>query len=257
MFRRLVTVPLLALALAACSEATTPVAGNGTGGGQGSGSSAPGAANPSPGSAQATTSSRVDPRRGGLEIGLAEWALTSEASAIRPGPVTFLISNKGTMTHGFEIELEGESSGSGSGDLFKAEARTLQPGETTRLRLDLPPGVYKIECLVSGHDDRGMEDFLEVRAGAPLQKRTQARPEGQIAISDLAFAPAVAEVSAGTHVTWTNEDPTEHTVTAEDGAFGSQTLGSGDTFSFHAGEPGTFRYVCAIHPEMKGVLKVR
>ena len=258
MFTRLFTVPLLAVALVACSETTGPVAGAGTAGRKDSGSSAREAADTSPGPAQSTRSGRVDPRRGGLEIGLAEWALTPEASAIRPGPVTFVVSNRGTMAHGFEIELEGESSGSGSGDLFKAESRVVQPGETTKIRLDLRPGVYKIECLVDGHDDRGMEDLLEVRADAPLQKQkqTQARPEGQIAIADLAFSPPDARVSVGTHVTWTNEDPTEHTVTAENGAFGSQTLSTGESFSFHAGEPGTYRYVCAIHPEMKGVLRV-
>ena len=38
---------------------------------------------------------RVDPRAGGLEIALGEWALTPEALVIRPGRVTFVIRNRG------------------------------------------------------------------------------------------------------------------------------------------------------------------
>ena len=82
---------------------------------------------------------RVDPRRGGLEIGLGEWALTPEASPIRPGRVNFVIRNRGTINHGFEIELEGDSSGHGSGDLFKAESEVIEPGEFTRLTSTFPP----------------------------------------------------------------------------------------------------------------------
>ncbi|MEA2447918.1 MAG: hypothetical protein QOK47_1555, partial [Actinomycetota bacterium] len=103
---------------------------------------------------------RMDPRRGGLEVGLGEWALTPEADVIRPGRVTFVISNHGTMAHGFEIKLEGDSSGHGSGDLLKAESRLLQPGESTRLTVSLDAAFYEIECLVDGHDDMGMQGVL-------------------------------------------------------------------------------------------------
>lgn len=58
----------------------------------------------------------VDPREGGFEIALDEWALTPEAESIRPGGVTFVITNRGTMPHGFEMEREDGDDGSGSGD---------------------------------------------------------------------------------------------------------------------------------------------
>lgn len=118
--------------------------------------------------AQGTAPRRVDPRDGGLEVALGEWAIAPESDAIRPGPVVFVIHNRGTVPHGFEIEIEGDSSGHGSGDLFKAESRLLQPGQSTRMSFDLDPAVYKIECLVDGHDDMGMEGLLTVRHGAPL-----------------------------------------------------------------------------------------
>ena len=199
---------------------------------------------------------RVDPRRGGLEIGLAEWALAPEASAIRPGRVNFVLHNRGTMNHGFEIELEGDSSGHGSGDLFKAESELIEPGESTHLGMELPPGVYKIECLVEGHDDMGMEGFLEVRRDAPLKKVTSGGAPDRIDIVDFAFSPTRARVPTGTEITWSNEGPTGHTVTAVDGEFGSDTLDSGDSFSVNFKKPGLYAYRCAIHPQMKGSVRV-
>jgi plastocyanin len=213
------------------------------------------------GSATAASSNspakRINPKRGGFEIGLGEWAITSEARAIRPGPVTFVIHNRGTVPHGFEIELEGDSSGHGSGDLFKAETELLQPGESTRMRVTLSHGVHKIECLVEGHDDMGMEDLLDVSADAPLVKNKASGDAGRIAIADFAFAPDITEVDAGTEVTWRNEDPAEHTVTATDADFESNNLAQGESFSFTFDQPGTYEYRCVIHPEMEGTVNVR
>jgi plastocyanin len=200
---------------------------------------------------------RSDPREGGLEVGLGEWALTLEAGAIRPGRVTFVVANRGTIGHGFEIELEGEddSSGSGSGDEdgIKAETNLLQPGDRTELTLDLAPGLYKVECLVDGHDDLGMEGFLEVRANAPLV-RTETASADSIAIETFAFDPPELRVVVGTEVTWTNEDPTQHTVTATDGAFDSGVLDQGQSFSFTVETNGPVTYACVIHPDMTGTL---
>jgi plastocyanin len=204
----------------------------------------------------------VDPRRGGFEIALGEWAVTPEAPAIRPGRVTFLIHNRGTMDHGFEIELEGDSSGSGSGDLFKAESELLAPGESTRMTVDLTmTGIYKIECLVDGHDDMGMEGPLEVAADAPL---TKTKPEaatnnalGSVSISNFAFQPEAIQIQAGTEVTWSNDDPAPHTVTSLDDAFDSGTLDPNADFSFKFEKPGTYRYRCNVHPDMEGMVKVR
>lgn len=195
---------------------------------------------------------RVDPRKGGFEIVLGEWAVTPEAAAIRPGEVTFVVHNRGTMGHGYEMELEGDSSGPGSGDVIKAESELVRPGESTRLTLNLPPGLYEIECLVDGHDDMGMEGVLEVRPGAPLVKVDAAARPGRIAIADFAFEPVTANVPAGTEVVWRNDDPADHTVTSVDGGFGSDVLAAGGTFSHRFTKPGAYQYQCAIHPNMKG-----
>ena len=201
---------------------------------------------------------KVDPRKQGFEITLGEWAVTPEAPALRPGRVTFVIHNRGTMPHGFEIELEGESSGHGSGDIFKAESELLDPGESTRMTVTLAEGVHKIECLVDGHDDMGMEGPLEVSKDAALvkEKGNEDRSDDQVAIADFGFAPASVTVPVGTEVTWRNDDPTQHTVTADGGAFDSDILDPGGRFAFAFEKVGVFQYVCNIHPNMKGTVKV-
>jgi plastocyanin len=213
------------------------------------------------GGGQSGNAIRVDPRDGGLEVGMGEWAVTLESGVIRPGRVTFVITNRGTMGHGFEIEAENDdSSGPGSGDGLKAETNLLQPGDTTRLTIDLEPGVYKVECFVDGHDDLGMEGFLDVRENAPfVRERTGGgvQNEGVVSIAGFAFDPADLTVDAGTEITWTNEDEAPHTVTAEDGSFDSGTLEPGQTFSTTIDGAGAVTYVCQIHPEMRGTITVR
>ena len=205
------------------------------------------------------SSRRVDPRKGGLEVGFGEFAITLEAEQIRPGPVTFVIRNGGALIHGFEIEGEdddGDNSGPGNGEL-KLEGPEFGPGNVVRIEANLPPGVYEIECFVAEHDDRGMRATLVVTPDAPLVREdtSPAAPDA-VDIADFAFAPEEVHVAVGTDVTWTNADPAPHTVTEDGGAFDSGTLDPDDAFSFRFDRPGTYRYACAIHPTMRGTVHV-
>ena len=222
---------------------------------------APSAGSPETASASAPTARRVDPRKGGFEVGFGEYAVTLEAPAIRPGEVTFVVHNGGKLVHGFEMENEseeGDSSGPGSGeDGFKVETGTIEPGETIEFELDLTPGLYKVECFIEGHDDLGMEIMLEVRQDAPFVRQEAAGGAGNaVSIAGFAFEPAELQVASGTEVTWTNDDPTAHTVTADDGSFDSGTLDQGQTFAVTVDQSGAVTYFCAIHPTMKGTITV-
>ena len=200
--------------------------------------------------------SAVDPREGGFDVGFGEFAITLEAEAIRPGPVTFVVRNGGALVHGFELEIEGrDSSGHGSGDGFKLEGRRFGPGEALRFPMRLAPGVYEIECFVAEHDDMGMRATLVVRRGAPLVREEQTGP-GEVEISDFAFPSQPTEAEVGTEVTWTNADPTEHTVTALEGAFDSGPIAPDGRFRVTFDQVGTFAYRCEIHPTMEGSVRV-
>jgi len=79
---------------------------------------------------------------------------------------------------------------------------------------------------------------------------------GAATIKDLAFHPATLDVAVGTTVTWTNQDGFGHTVTADDGSFGSGTLNGNATFSQVFATAGTFAYHCKIHSSMHGTITV-
>jgi plastocyanin len=199
-------------------------------------------------------SARVDPRAGGFEIGLGEWALTPEARAIRPGPVTFVIRNRGRFVHGFEIEIRRRERDLDRDERVKAESMELRPGQATRMTLNLQPGVYDIECSVSDHDDMGMRGVLEVRADAPLVAARPSAPPSTVVISGFAYKPATLKTTVGRTVTWRNADAAPHTATGKQ--FSSPQLGKGGSYRRRFTQVGTYSYVCALHPGMRGKVVV-
>jgi plastocyanin len=76
-------------------------------------------------------------------------------------------------------------------------------------------------------------------------------------IKSLAFQPNRIEITAGTTVIWTNNDPLEHTVTAVDRSFDSGLIKSGGTWRYTFTRPGTYQFSCQPHPFMKGVVIVK
>ena len=78
----------------------------------------------------------------------------------------------------------------------------------------------------------------------------------EVTIADFAFDPGDLTVSVGDTVTWTNDDDTDHTVTADDDGFDSGDLGGGDTFEQTFDEAGEFSYHCSIHSQMTGTITV-
>lgn len=77
-----------------------------------------------------------------------------------------------------------------------------------------------------------------------------------INIKSFTYGPATLQVKSGQKVTVTNEDGAVHTVTADDKSFDSGDLEKGKSFTFTAGKPGTYNYICSIHQYMKGTIKV-
>lgn len=63
-------------------------------------------------------------------------------------------------------------------------------------------------------------------------------------------------VTAGSEVTWVNEDGVAHNVIAKDGSFKSGKLDKDDRFSHTLTSAGRFEYTCTFHPGMNGVIQV-
>ena len=78
-----------------------------------------------------------------------------------------------------------------------------------------------------------------------------------ISIRDFSFAPTSTTVAVGTTVRWKNLDGEPHTVRSSDTTFRSDALDQNDSFAFKFDKPGTYRYVCSIHPQMVGTIVVK
>jgi plastocyanin len=75
-----------------------------------------------------------------------------------------------------------------------------------------------------------------------------------VVIRDLAFEPETLTVKAGDAVTWRWDDGAiAHDV--EGDGFRSEVMSEG-TFSQRFDEPGTYDYVCTLHPNMTATIEV-
>jgi len=71
------------------------------------------------------------------------------------------------------------------------------------------------------------------------------------------FSPIAVTVRAGAAVTWKNLDGEPHTVVSANGLFRSAALDQNDTFTFKFSKPGTYKYICSIHPKMMATVTVK
>ena len=78
-----------------------------------------------------------------------------------------------------------------------------------------------------------------------------------VQIDNFAFTPATLTVTAGTSVTWKNEDDSPHRIGDKNGTFKSAALDTDDSFSHTFTTPGEYPYICTIHPYMVGKIIVK
>jgi amicyanin len=105
----------------------------------------------------------------------------------------------------------------------------------------------------TGGTDSGGEATANVPAGV-VSAATAGSEAKQISISNFKYIPDTLTVPAGTKVTWTNQDDMPHTVTStvKPKALDSEALDTDDRFSYVFTAPGTYDYLCTIHPKMAG-----
>ncbi|MGZ5714092.1 MAG: YVTN family beta-propeller repeat protein [Caldimonas sp.] len=79
----------------------------------------------------------------------------------------------------------------------------------------------------------------------------------RVSITNFAFAPAELVVAPGTTVTWSNDDGAPHGLAFADGQGRAELLlpGARHTRAFDA--PGSYDYVCSVHPYMSARVVVR
>jgi plastocyanin len=95
--------------------------------------------------------------------------------------------------------------------------------------------------------------FLSVLTPAHAAAAAQA-----VTMAQYAFAPASLTVHVGDTVTWTNRDQAPHDVTTTAGPVSvhSPTLTTGQSWTYTFTQPGSYAYICSIHPDMKAQITV-
>jgi Icc protein len=80
---------------------------------------------------------------------------------------------------------------------------------------------------------------------------------GDVSIANFAFTPKIVKVSAGSKVTWRNDDDVPHKIQSSDNRFrGSPLLDTKGVYSVDFKESGEFAYFCSLHPTMQGKIVV-
>lgn len=92
---------------------------------------------------------------------------------------------------------------------------------------------------------------------AALAAPVKSADSDTVEIRNFAFAPTALTISAGTTVTWKNLDGEPHTVVSDQGVFRSDALDQNDSYKFKFDKPGTYGFICSIHPTMHGTIVVK
>jgi hypothetical protein len=87
-----------------------------------------------------------------IDVGLSEYVIDMP-SKLAAGPVTFLITNYGSLPHSFAIEGPG---------IDEQLTHELEPGESGAFTVDLSPGTYSVTSPTAGDRDNGMSLVLTV-----------------------------------------------------------------------------------------------
>lgn len=189
---------------------------------------------------------------GSVEVQIVD----DDADAFQPGTVTIDVGQSVTWVNLDDDDHTATSGGFDTGIIRSGGMVTVAFSE---------PGMFVYSCqihpeMVGRVEVRGADGI--VPASASPEASPQATPlaspiaSAEVAIVDIAFEPAQLEISVGTTVIWTNQDPVPHSATASEGTFDSGILDEGGTFRYTFDAVGTFEYVCVVHPNMRASITV-
>jgi len=95
-----------------------------------------------------------------------------------------------------------------------------------------------------------------VALAPPAPQQVAATNAAEISIQSFQFVPAILTVKAGTAITWINRDEEPHNVVSPERVFRSKAIDGGEKFTVVLDKPGTYNYLCAVHPHMRGKIVV-
>ena len=113
------------------------------------------------------------------------------------------------------------------------------------------------------HKPHEAQDFVISLAGlkGTVAGQMAAAPPpgpGVVSIADFLFGPETVTVAANAPITWHNTDRSPHQVTIRGAKVQrSSVILKGQTAQLSVAEPGTYEYICGLHPQMKGKIEVK
>jgi plastocyanin len=90
---------------------------------------------------------------------------------------------------------------------------------------------------------------------APATPANNSNPQTYtVNVQNMAFNPSSIQIHAGDTVKWINMDSVQHQIKGD--TFDSGPLNQNGVFEYTFNQPGTYNYICSIHPSMKGTITV-
>jgi plastocyanin len=116
-------------------------------------------------------------------------------------------------------------------------------------------GAFVAGC--GGGDNKDSATTLPVGSTPATTAAPAAAGAVTVVMQNNLFSPEKVTVKVGQQIHWSNNDSYPHNVTATKGAtFKSKSIDGGGTFDFTPKKPGTIDYVCTIHSNQNGSIRV-
>jgi plastocyanin len=162
--------------------------------------------------------------------------------------------------------------------IWAADSPPADPATTTSAATATPPGeeatpaavvpvapgppdedFAKADAATSADTTDEVVKTTDVKAKPKPKPKARAAGSKSVTIKNFEFGPKTVTVSKGDTVTWTNQDSAPHTATKTggSGAFDTGNLKKGQSGTHKFDSTGSFAYICAIHPNMKGTVVVK
>jgi len=98
--------------------------------------------------------------------------------------------------------------------------------------------------------------LCQATVAAAAERAAASKPVTHTVLIDgVKYVPEAITVRRGDTVVWINKDPFPHTVTAK-GSFDSRDIAAGKSWKWKPRKAGNYAYICTLHPNMTGAVKV-
>jgi LPXTG-motif cell wall-anchored protein len=118
--------------------------------------------------------------------------------------------------------------------------------------------VYASPAKKAHHHRRVQHGARRGSSSGPQAKNSAVKRSADpgVTIADFLFSPGTITIHVGDTIVWSNNGPSPHSATANNGSFDTGVLSKGKSASVTFHTPGTFDYHCTVHPFMHGAVIV-